>query len=242
MAERLRAVAKYVGTAGLAHEHQEQLLKLLTMSAASGGVGGGTRTVPRPSPSASERTNRDAANRTVRRPMPNDTFVSKHARGEELAPAALPNVPNDSGVGAERFAAASKAARSLNLGPTEQLQLYGLFKQATAGACASEKPARGGAVASAKWGAWMQLGSLPRSDAATAYVAFVSKHARGEERAVAMLSSESEPKEWRLRMWSRQRDLPRLPLPSLAESCSKFLRSAAALRHRAIDSEVTQQE
>ena len=84
-----------------------------------------------------------------------------------------------------------------------RLQLYGLYKQATVGACDAPAPSRLDFVARAKWcgfmltdgaaGAhfasclccrqqWQQLGQLPRRDAMAAYLLLASQLAEGQAR------------------------------------------------------------
>ncbi|XP_073830437.1 acyl-CoA-binding domain-containing protein anorexia [Musca autumnalis] len=54
--------------------------------------------------------------------------------------------------------------------PNDLLQLYGLFKQATVGACNTSKPRIFNMQARAKWSAWQELGSMSMEEAKHRYV------------------------------------------------------------------------
>lgn len=75
----------------------------------------------------------------------------------------------------ERFKAALKFASDPGSPGTkpstsEQLELYALFKQSTAGACKEAKPSRLRAVKYAKWASWSKLGKMPRQKAMERYL------------------------------------------------------------------------
>lgn len=53
------------------------------------------------------------------------------------------------------------------------LELYALFKQASAGDAAGERPGMTDFVARAKWDAWNELQGTTREEAMTRYVALV---------------------------------------------------------------------
>ncbi|XP_061396883.1 acyl-CoA-binding domain-containing protein 6 [Musca vetustissima] len=54
--------------------------------------------------------------------------------------------------------------------PSDLLQLYGLFKQATVGSCNTTKPGMFSMQARAKWSAWQELGSMSSEEAKQRYV------------------------------------------------------------------------
>jgi acyl-CoA-binding protein len=60
-----------------------------------------------------------------------------------------------------------------------QLQLYGLFKQATKGKCNTEKPWASDFRGRAKWEAWSKNGTMSKEDAGKAYVSLVDRLAPG---------------------------------------------------------------
>ena len=62
---------------------------------------------------------------------------------------------------------AAKANLSLlknDPGNEVKLQLYGMFKQATTGACNQPKPGMLDVVGKAKWSAWKELGNMSKVD------------------------------------------------------------------------------
>lgn len=86
------------------------------------------------------------------------------------------------------FSAAAARAKTLaRVSNENKLRLYALYKQATAGPCASPKPRLvDGMTAHAKWTAWRDLGeTLSSRDAATAYVRLVEELSGGDARTKA---------------------------------------------------------
>ena len=88
-----------------------------------------------------------------------------------------------------------KAKTRLNTLSTEpgndvKLQIYGLFKQATKGACDAPKPGMMDFVGKAKWEAWNGLGKMSQDDAKKAYIALIEGLAGSDTPAEA---SSSEP-------------------------------------------------
>ena len=67
------------------------------------------------------------------------------------------------------------ASRGLDVGPREQLQLYGLFKQSKMGDCSAPKPEDGDVAAQMKWEAWSGRKGMSKQAAMQAYVALVEK-------------------------------------------------------------------
>eukprot|EP00045_Choanoeca_perplexa_P005405 m.45722 g.45722 ORF g.45722 m.45722 type:complete len:268 (-) comp13100_c0_seq1:1121-1924(-) len=79
----------------------------------------------------------------------------------------------------QTFESASRAlneAHQLSLSNAQQLELYGLYKQALIGSCNVSKPAFYDFRGRAKWQAWHDLGELPSSSAAERYIALVTTH------------------------------------------------------------------
>ena len=76
-----------------------------------------------------------------------------------------------------RFDQAALAAKSLPERPDNEslLQLYALYKQASAGDVSGEKPGFFDFVGIAKYEAWEKLQSLPREEAQEQYIDLVSK-------------------------------------------------------------------
>lgn len=76
-----------------------------------------------------------------------------------------------------RFEQASIAAKSLPSRPDNDtlLQLYSLFKQASAGDVSGDKPGFFDFVAAAKYEAWEKLQGLSQDDAMQQYIDLVSK-------------------------------------------------------------------
>lgn len=79
----------------------------------------------------------------------------------------------------DRFEAATQAVASLvadgRLQQATTLRLYGLYKQATEGACSSSKPSLFDQRGRAKWAAWQALGDMPPDAAGRAYVALLDE-------------------------------------------------------------------
>ena len=71
---------------------------------------------------------------------------------------------------------------SLKTDPGNQvkLKIYGLFKQATTGACSTPKPGMMDFVGKAKWEAWSGLGSMSQDDAQKAYIELVDSLVEAE--------------------------------------------------------------
>jgi len=65
-----------------------------------------------------------------------------------------------------------------------KLQLYGFYKQATAGNCNTEKPAIWEMVKKSKWEAWSTLKGMSASTAMKNYVALASKTDPSVERKI----------------------------------------------------------
>mmetsp|Transcript_19161 Transcript_19161/g.56970 ORF Transcript_19161/g.56970 Transcript_19161/m.56970 type:complete len:264 (+) Transcript_19161:217-1008(+) len=79
--------------------------------------------------------------------------------------------------------AAAYARCSLKLGTAEQLQLYGLFKQATVGDCNSSRPGFFAMTDRAKWDAWSAVKGTTREGACVRYIELVSQVAPGWDTA-----------------------------------------------------------
>ncbi|KAG7382368.1 hypothetical protein PHYPSEUDO_004993 [Phytophthora pseudosyringae] len=89
----------------------------------------------------------------------------------------------------ERAAAELTAAR-VALSDAHKLQLYGLFKQATAGDCAAEAPSAFRPVERAKWTSWHQESGTSQQGAERQYVQLVQRllpgfQATGQEQTMA---------------------------------------------------------
>ena len=71
-----------------------------------------------------------------------------------------------------RFQAAVANSRNISQRPDNGtlLTLYALYKQATEGEVAGDKPGFGDLVGRAKWDAWNKLKDLPKDDAMQQYV------------------------------------------------------------------------
>ncbi|KAJ3167281.1 acyl-CoA binding domain-containing protein 6 [Geranomyces variabilis] len=77
-----------------------------------------------------------------------------------------------------QFLASSRYLSSrtdLNLGNEVQLELYSLFKTATAGPCVSDRPGFFDFRARAKWDAWAAKAGMSKPEAMRAYVALASE-------------------------------------------------------------------
>ena len=70
------------------------------------------------------------------------------------------------------FDAAAARSKTLPSRPDNMtlLQLYGLYKQGSAGDVTGERPGMTDFVARAKWDAWAACKGLPRADAMRAYI------------------------------------------------------------------------
>ncbi len=73
------------------------------------------------------------------------------------------------------FTRASEDVKKLSSAPDNatMLKLYGLFKQASAGECAGDRPGVLDFVARAKFDAWKALGGLSQDDAKQQYIDLV---------------------------------------------------------------------
>lgn len=71
-----------------------------------------------------------------------------------------------------RFQAAVANSRNISQRPDNAtlLTIYALYKQATEGDVAGDKPGFGDLVGRAKWDAWNKLKDLPKDDAMQQYV------------------------------------------------------------------------
>lgn len=75
-----------------------------------------------------------------------------------------------------RFEAAAKEARGLpNPGNDTLLQLYALYKQATAGDVSGKRPGFTDMVGRAKYDAWAKMKGKPKEGAMEAYIKLVEK-------------------------------------------------------------------
>ena len=77
---------------------------------------------------------------------------------------------------ATRFDAAVAASKSLpdKPGNAVLLQIYALYKQATQGDTASERPGFADFVGRAKWDAWHELAGIAADDAKQRYIALIN--------------------------------------------------------------------
>lgn len=73
----------------------------------------------------------------------------------------------------------------------QKLKLYALYKQATNGPCAGEKPSMFNAVEKAKWQAWSSLGELSSEEAKKNYISIVGELIAAAGPAAS--SAEEEP-------------------------------------------------
>lgn len=77
---------------------------------------------------------------------------------------------------ATAFVAATAADRSSRKVSSElQLQLYGLYKIATEGACSGPQPSAIKMTARAKWNAWQKLGAMPPEEAMLKYIEIITE-------------------------------------------------------------------
>ena len=65
---------------------------------------------------------------------------------------------------------AKQLGPAVSIGTDLQLQLYGLYRQATRGPCIDPAPSLFRTATRAKWAAWNQLGAMPRQEACDKYV------------------------------------------------------------------------
>lgn len=77
----------------------------------------------------------------------------------------------------DKFNAAATSVRNIKTRPTdaELLELYALYKQATAGDCSTSEPNAADAEAKAKWAAWNAKKGLNQDAAKEAYVTHANK-------------------------------------------------------------------
>jgi len=92
-----------------------------------------------------------------------------------------PSRSHQAGLGIDkRFHRAADAVRAhKGFSLQQKSRLYGLFKQATMGACHSPQPSLVDAGALFKWRAWMALGDTSHDDAKRAYCLAVSDYLPG---------------------------------------------------------------
>jgi acyl-CoA-binding protein len=93
----------------------------------------------------------------------------------------------------ERFLAAADRVRNGEVGALSdemQLQVYGLYKQATVGAASKSPVPFWDVVGKAKFDAWSRLGSLSKREATLAYVELIDK--LGRENGTAASSNNGE--------------------------------------------------
>jgi acyl-CoA-binding protein len=80
----------------------------------------------------------------------------------------------------EAFEAATERAKALPHQPNDVLlDLYGLFKQATAGDVSGEKPGMFDFKGAAKYDAWASRGGMTEDEAMQAYIDLVDRLAAG---------------------------------------------------------------
>jgi acyl-CoA-binding protein len=79
---------------------------------------------------------------------------------------------------AQRFADAQARIQPVtNLGSDVMLQLYGLYKQATAGDVTGDRPGMTNLRGRAKYDAWARRKGMAKDAAMEAYIALVGEHA-----------------------------------------------------------------
>lgn len=71
--------------------------------------------------------------------------------------------------------ATNNLAKVTDIAPSEKLELYSLFKQATIGPCVSSRPGLFDPINRAKYDAWKSLDTMPQVDAKKKYIELVSK-------------------------------------------------------------------
>ena len=79
---------------------------------------------------------------------------------------------------AQRFAEAQARIKPVSVGTDVQLDLYGLFKQATMGDVSGSRPGMLDVRGRAKYDAWAKRKGLSRDAAMEEYIAIVGKHAK----------------------------------------------------------------
>jgi acyl-CoA-binding protein len=125
---------------------------------------------------------------------PSDAFKAAAAAVNALPPAVAPSRALHTSATAaagpsDAFKAAAAAVNALPPAkeppPDVKLELYALFKQATAGRCAAPKPGMFDVVGRAKWDAWSALGDLAPADAEARYLALAARLGAGAAAAPA---------------------------------------------------------
>lgn len=101
------------------------------------------------------------------------SFVNSPIQRKFLAPAN--GIKHMSTSISQQFDEAQKRLQTLKTSPGNEakLKLYGLFKQATAGAVNTKRPGMTDFVGKAKWDAWNSLGSMSQEEAKNKYIEFV---------------------------------------------------------------------
>ncbi|PHJ20148.1 ankyrin repeat-containing protein [Cystoisospora suis] len=96
------------------------------------------------------------------------SFFRRRNRSLEV----LAHLPRDTEVAIETYedAVLWVTARASSLTSSEQLQLYGLYKQATEGDCTGSKPCGLDFVKSAKWESWSACAGMATDQARNAYL------------------------------------------------------------------------
>jgi acyl-CoA-binding protein len=79
---------------------------------------------------------------------------------------------------AQRFADAQARIKPVSVGTDVQLDLYGLFKQATLGDVSGSRPGMLDVRGRAKYDAWAKRKGLSKDAAMEEYIAIVGKHAK----------------------------------------------------------------
>jgi acyl-CoA-binding protein len=78
---------------------------------------------------------------------------------------------------AQRFAEAQARIKPVNVATDVMLELYALYKQATAGDAGGDRPGILDVRGRAKYDAWAKHKGLAKDAAMTQYIALVGKHA-----------------------------------------------------------------
>ncbi|XP_046564836.1 acyl-CoA-binding protein-like [Haliotis rubra] len=75
------------------------------------------------------------------------------------------------------FYMAAEEVNNLKSEPSDEelMEMYALYKQATAGDCNTAKPGASDVIANAKWGAWNDKKGLSKDKARAEYVAVVEE-------------------------------------------------------------------
>ncbi len=79
---------------------------------------------------------------------------------------------------AQRFADAQARIKPVSVGTDVQLDLYGLFKQATVGDVSGSRPGMLDVRGRAKYDAWAKRKGVTKDAAMEQYIAIVGKHAK----------------------------------------------------------------